>query len=114
MNRIAPSKAGRGWLSMMLIIASMRVFAGIPELEIGGQHASEGVFGLVAEHSYDVSHGDDAPGTHLHCHNCCAHAPMAVSSTVLPQVMKAPIVRSVVSIPVTTAPTFAHFRPPRT
>ena len=98
---------------MMLIVASVRVFAGIPDLDVGEHAASEIAFGLVAEHTYEVSHGDDSSGTHLHCHNCCAHAPMAVSSTFLPPVTKAPTVVSVYSIAATTAPTFTHFRPPR-
>ncbi len=100
---------------MMLIVASVRVFASVPDLEIGEHAASVHSvdFGLVAEHSYDVGHDEDSPGTHLHCHNCCAHAPMAVSITASPTTTKTPIIASVYSIPATTAPTATHFRPPR-
>jgi hypothetical protein len=112
MNRNAlPKTRRRGWLTMMLVVASVRVFAGVPALDIGehaaGAHSLD--FALVAEHSYEVS-GD---GDHLHCHNCCAHAPVAVSSTPSATPTKTPIVASVYSLEVTTAPTFTHFRPPR-
>ena len=58
MNRIALPKTRRrrGWLTMMLIVASVRVFAGVPDLDIGEHAASVHSvdFALVAEHSYDV------------------------------------------------------------
>lgn len=116
MNRtVLPKTRRRGWLMMMLIIASVRVFAGVPDLDIGEHAASVHFvdFALVAEHSYDVGHDGDSSGKHLHCHNCCTHAPMAVSSPSLSNSTKAPIVAAAYSMSVTSAPTSAHFRPPR-
>jgi hypothetical protein len=115
MNRISMPRPRRVWLLMMLIVASARVLAGVPDIDID-DHASEthtADFGLVSEHGYDVSHDGDSTGSHFHCHNCCAHAPMAVSSSLLEHVSKAPIVSSVDPIQPVSTPVFTHFRPPR-
>jgi hypothetical protein len=113
MNPISMPTRRRASLLMLLIVASVRVFAGVPDLEMS-DHASSAHsmnVGFVTEHSYDVSHGDDAADGH--CHNCCAHAPMAVSSTFPPAISKAAITTSVYSIQAISAPVFAHYRPPR-
>ncbi len=110
-----PQTRRRGWLTIVLVVASVRVFAGAPDLDLGehtGTAHSVG-FAVLAEHTYESGHAGDAPGTHLHCHNCCAHAPMAVSSTPLSTPTRTPIVASVYLIPMATAPTFRHFRPPQ-
>jgi hypothetical protein len=88
----------------------------VPDLDIDA-HAADAHsagFGLIAEHSYDVSHDGDATDAHFHCHNCCAHAPMmSVSFSQQPAVIKAQIVTSTVLVQLASAPVSTHFRPPR-
>ena len=100
---------------MMLIVISVRVVAAVPDLEIPdhGSDTHSSSFSLSLEHGHEGSAGDDAADTHFHCHNCCAHAPMVVSSIPTTVMTKAPIVASFHPTIPSSSPVSTHFRPPR-
>ncbi|HTK96694.1 MAG TPA: hypothetical protein VL379_01615 [Pseudomonadales bacterium] len=100
---------------LMLLIISMRVVAGVPDLDVSNHpsDAHSSSLSLLLEHVHDASADGNAPDAHYHCHNCCAHAPMLVSSVPPLALTKAAIDTSVVSARTITSPVSTHFRPPR-
>jgi len=99
----------------MLILTCTRVFAGTSEIQAHDHAADahEAAFGLLLEHSHDLSDEGDPTNTHFHCHNGCAHAPMLPpSNPVLVSSVASTFATVELTLP-TSSPVFAHFRPPR-